>query len=89
MKRMEIARTAKPVREMADVKLWHCCGCGVVHMSVGKMLLNFNHEEFSDFADAVIDISTTGWLHGGREYSIIDLIATEDEAGIHNGNLIH
>lgn len=86
---MEITRTANPVRNMADLKLWHCAGCGVVHMSVGKMLLNFNREEFADFTDAVVETSTAGWPQDGRAYSIIDLVATEDDADIHKAGLVH
>lgn len=69
---MQITRTAKPAREIADVKLWHCRGCGVVHMSVGKAVLNFDRKEFADFAQAVVDINYSGWPL--VETSIFDLL---------------
>lgn len=80
---MQITRMARPIKEKADVRMWHCGGCGVVHMSVGKMVLNFNKQEFSDLADAVADLSVTGWLSDEKAFSIIDLVATEDETGVH------
>lgn len=71
---MEIIRTAKPDKRIADVRVWHCGGCSVVHMAVGKMVLNFTRDEFAEFADAVVDINTAGW-GGGGNYSILDLAA--------------
>lgn len=75
---MQITRTAKPARKMANVRIWHCRGCGVVHMSVGKMVLNFNCDEFADFAEAVVDINYSGWP--SRETSIFDLIEHDAES---------
>lgn len=69
---MEIMRTARPTRDMADVKIWHCAGCGVVHMSVREMVINFDRDEFSAFTEQAVDIHYSGWQ--GREGSIIDLV---------------
>lgn len=74
---MEITRTAKPVRNMQNVTVWHCRGCGVVHMSVGKMVLNFNRQEFADFTEAVVDINYSGWP--GRDGSVFDLMDHDAE----------
>lgn len=74
---MEITRTAKPVRNMANVTAWHCRGCGVVHMSVGKMVLNFTREEFSGFTEAVVDINYSDWPV--RDGSIFDLMDHDGE----------
>jgi hypothetical protein len=76
---MQIMRTARPAKERADVKMWHCGGCGVVHMSVGKMVLNLGREEFAELTEAVLDLSTSGWLDGKRSYSIIDLVASDGD----------
>lgn len=72
---MEITRTARPARTQADVKLWICNGCEVVHMTVGKTVLSFDRREFSDFANAVSDISSSDWVDSGNAFSIVDLIA--------------
>ena len=77
---MEITRTARPARRQADVKLWICGGCDVIHMSVGKAVLSFNRHEFSDFANAVTDINSDEWMNSGTAFSILDLIATQSEA---------
>ncbi len=69
---MQITRTAKPVRNVANVHLWYCGGCRVVHMSIGKMVLNFSREEFVDFTDAVVDINYSTWP--ARQHSVFDLI---------------
>ena len=75
---MEITRAAKPLREMADVKLWHCAACGVVHMGVKGMVLNFSREDFTAFAEAVVDINYGGgWPSSG---SVIDLIDHDAES---------
>lgn len=75
---MEIIRMAKPNREKADVKLWHCAGCGVVHMGVKGMVLNFSREDFAAFAEAVVDINYCGgWPSSG---SVIDLIEHDAES---------
>ncbi|MEQ1642386.1 MAG: hypothetical protein ABL959_02945 [Pyrinomonadaceae bacterium] len=75
---MEIIRKAKPNREMADVKLWHCTGCGVVHMGVKGMVLNFSREDFAAFAEAVVDINYFGGWHVPG--SVIDLIDHDAES---------
>lgn len=74
---MEITRTAKPVRKMANVTVWHCSGCGVVHMSVGKMMVNFTREEFCGFTEAVVDINYSAWPV--RDGSVLDLIDHDAE----------
>ena len=77
---MEITRNARPARTQADVKLWICRGCDVVHMSVGKTVLNFTRREFSDLATAVADIGAAQWLNTGKSISILDLVTTPSEA---------
>ena len=77
---MEITRTARPERKKADVKLWLCGGCDVVHMSVGKAVLNFDRREFSEFANAISDLSSAEWARSGEAFSIIDLVATQSDA---------
>lgn len=77
---MEITRSARPARRQAEVKLWICGGCDVVHMSVGKKVLSFSRSEFSDFANAVTDITSTEWASSGNAFSILDLVATQSEA---------
>ena len=77
---MEITRTARPARAQADAKLWKCEGCDIVHMSVGKTVLSFDRREFSEFADAVADLSTVDWAGDGKAFSIVDLVATQSEA---------
>ncbi|MEQ1763253.1 MAG: hypothetical protein ABL984_08925 [Pyrinomonadaceae bacterium] len=77
---MEIMRAARPERTQADVKLWICGGCDVVHMSVGKTVLSFDRREFSDFANAVTDLSSAEWTSRGPAFSILDLVATQSEA---------
>lgn len=69
---MQITRTAKPNKEMAEIKLWHCAGCGVVHMSVKGTALNFSREDFAAFTEAVVDINyCAGWHAPG---SVIDRV---------------
>ena len=77
---MEIMRTAWPERGRSNVKLWLCGGCDVVHMAVGKTVLNFDREQFSEFAEAVADIGSAAWFHRGQEFSIVDLVREESEA---------
>ena len=77
---MEITRTARPARAQADVKLWICRGCDVVHMSVGKTVLSFDRPEFSDFANAVTDLTSAEWASNGKAFSILDLVATQSDA---------
>ena len=75
---MEIVRSAKPMRDTANVKLWHCSGCKAVHMSVRDMVLNFTREEFAAFTEAVVDINYSGWdVHS----SLLDL--SEHDAEIY------
>jgi len=76
---MEITGTARPARAQADVKLWICGGCDVVHMSVGKTVLSFDRREFSDFANAVADLSSTDWVNSGNAFSIVDLVAMQGD----------
>lgn len=77
---MERTRSARPARTQADVKLWICCGCDVVHMSVGATVLSFDRHEFSDFANAVTDLSTAEWTRHPRTFSILDFVTTQSEA---------
>ena len=77
---MEITRTARPARAQADVKLWICRGCDVVHMAVGKTVLSFDRHEFSDFANAVTDLTSAEWASNGKAFSILDLVATQSDA---------
>ena len=77
---MEITRSARPARKQADVKLWICGDCDVVHMSVGKTVLSFDRREFSDFANAITDISSAEWVNDGKAFSILDLVSTHSEA---------
>ncbi|MBK7392752.1 MAG: hypothetical protein IPI64_05535 [Chloracidobacterium sp.] len=81
---MEITRTARPAGNMADVKIWHCGGCGVVHMSVKDKVLNFDREEFAMFTEAVVDINYSGWQ---SEHSIIDL--GEHDVNIYAKEIVH
>lgn len=81
---MEITRRVRPARNMADVKIWHCSGCGVVHMSVKDMILNFGREEFPAFTEAVVDINYSGW---NSEHSIIDL--GEHDVNVHANAIVH
>lgn len=52
---MDIIHTATGGQQLSDVKLWHCRGCGVIHLAIGGRVMNFHRSEFSAFADAVID----------------------------------
>jgi len=70
---MEIIRSARPAKEMTGIKIWHCAGCGVVHLAVKEMVLNFSRDDFAAFPEAVIDIHYTGWPHAGYDNSLIDL----------------
>lgn len=81
---MEIKRTVRPVRQMADIKIWHCGGCGVVHMSVKDMILNFDREEFAAFTEAVVDINYSGWH---SEHSIIKL--SGHDSNVHADAIVH
>ena len=84
---MEIIRTAKPEKKMADVNVWLCEGCGVVHMALDKTVVNFTREEFGKFTESVVDINYSGWLPGSGEHSIIDLASS----GTHDtkGHTVH
>jgi len=57
---------------MADVKIWQCRGCDVVHMGVGEMVLNFSREDFASFTEDVVAIHYNGWA--SEKHSIIDLV---------------
>jgi len=83
---MEITRNVKPSREMADVKLWYCAGCSVVHMSVKEMVLNFTREEFATFTESVVEINYSGW-QPADPFSILDL--GEHDAVKHADALVH
>ncbi|MBK8466460.1 MAG: hypothetical protein IPL32_11570 [Chloracidobacterium sp.] len=83
---MEIIRSAKPTKEMTDVKLWHCVGCGVVHMSVKNMVLNFPREEFAAFTESVVEINYSGW-ETPNPFSLIDL--GEHDARTHTNCSVH
>ncbi len=82
---MEIIRKAKPAREMADVKIWHCNGCGVVHMSVRDMVLNFTRDEFAVFSEAVVDINYSFWDSAAA--SVIDQV--EHDAEFYANAVVH
>ncbi len=74
---------------MADLNVWHCPGCGVVHMSVGKTVVNFTREEFSKFADSVVDIQCSGWYRTGEEHSVIDLISQSRDGETVQNTAVH
>ena len=75
---MEIVRSARPVREMADVKIWPCSGCRAVHMAVKDMVLNFTRNEFAAFTEAVVDINYSGW-ESLNDSGLIDLTDHDPE----------
>ncbi|MEP6945903.1 MAG: hypothetical protein ABJA02_08305 [Acidobacteriota bacterium] len=75
---MEITRTAKPARNLANVTVWHCAGCGVMHMSVGKTVVSFTRDEFADFTESVVDIDCSGWTAVSGEHSIVGLVVWDD-----------
>lgn len=77
---MEITRKVRPARTQADVKLWICGGCDVVHMSVGKTVLSFNQREFSVFANAVTELRGAEWASESGTFSILDLVAVQSDA---------
>lgn len=62
---------------MADVKIWQCRGCDVVHMGVGGMILNFSREDFASFTEDVLAIHYDGWSTGKNK--IIDLVEHDAE----------
>lgn len=82
---MEITRRTESAKEIADVKLWHCAGCGVVHMSVKDMMLNFSREEFWAFTETVVEINYCGWQKANPS-SLIDL--GEHDAATHADGII-
>ena len=86
---MEITRTAKPEKKMTDLNVWHCPGCGVVHMEIGKTVLNFSREEFAVFAESVVDIQCSGWSRTGEEHSIIDLISAKGDSDAAQSSAVH
>ncbi len=73
---MEITRRAK--RHTAEVKIWQCRGCEVVHMAVGDMVLNFSREDFAAFTEDVVSINYSAWTTKGN--SIIDLVEHDTDA---------
>ncbi len=75
---MERIRTAKPVSKMENVKIWHCRGCEVVHMSVGKTMINFSRDDFAAFTESVVDINYSGSWHASG--SVIDLVDRDDDS---------
>jgi hypothetical protein len=79
--KMEITRTAKPGKKMADLKVWFCEGCAAVHMSIGEAVINFDREEFSKFTESIVDINYTGWTPAWNEHSILDLASRDGAAG--------
>jgi len=83
---MEIQRTVRPEKEMADVKIWYCAGCGVAHMSVKDMVLNFPRDEFAAFTESVVEINYSGWTRS-NPFSLIDL--GEHDANFHANASIH
>jgi len=58
---MQITRTVKPNGTAKELAVWHCSGCGVVHLSVGGNLLNISQDEFSAFAESIADIQYPLW----------------------------
>lgn len=78
---MQIVRTAKLERNKKEVSVWHCQGCALVHISVGRMMLNFTQDEFARFTDAVVEINTAG-LGRAAACSILELaMVGYDDAG--------
>ena len=86
---MEITRTAKSAKKMADLNVWHRTGCGVVHMSIGETVLNFSREEFSKFAESVVDIHCRGWYRTGEEHSVLDLISQTRDGEMGRNTAVH
>lgn len=78
---MQITRTAKPITRTADLTVWHCPGCGVVHMAVGEKIVSFNRAEFTKFLESAVDIHYSGWAGPADGISLIDL------ASANNGTL--
>ncbi len=76
---MEITRTAKPITKKADITVWHCPRCEVVHMSVGEKIVSFNRDEFTKFVETAVDIQYSGWSVQANGGSIIDLVAANSE----------
>lgn len=81
---MEITRTVKPAAARSDVKMWHCNGCGVVHMSVGKKLLNLEREEVAGIMEAIVDLHAAEW-----PFSLVELIADAKIPVLDSGETIH
>ena len=52
---MEREMTVNPKSKTSDVKVWHCRGCGVVHLAIGERVVNFRRDEFEAFTQAVVD----------------------------------
>ena len=45
---MELIRSARPLTHNPKVAVWHCPGCEVVHLSLGKKVLDLTGEELAD-----------------------------------------
>lgn len=52
---MEIIRSARPLTDNLKVAVWHCRGCEVVHLSLGRRVLDLTGEEFADLTAAVAE----------------------------------
>ena len=76
---MEITRTAKPVKNSAELDVWHCPGCGVVHMSIGEKVVSFDRDEFAKFVETAVDIHYSGWPVNADGHSILDLAAVSSD----------
>jgi hypothetical protein len=63
---------------MAEVNIWHCRGCGVVHMAIGEKVVNFTRAEFAEFAGAVIDINYSGWSDIDMPLSLVSAVAESE-----------
>lgn len=50
--------------ERADVGVWFCQACERFHIKAGDVLLTFDREEFSEFANSVCDCFTTNVSFG-------------------------
>lgn len=86
---MEITRTVIPVRETTDLRIWRCIGCGVVHMAVGEMIVNFDRDEFRKFTESVVDTHCCGWLSDSEEFSVTEPDRFDTDAEYEASNAIH
>ncbi len=74
---MEITRTATPSRNMAELDVCHCPGCGVVYLSIGEKVVSFDREAFAKLVETAVDIHYSGRGALSVEYSILDLAAMD------------